>query len=333
MLSYLDETLKFIESEEMREHLRKCFSQSTHDWWRTCAEIVALAPAPIEKKIPVLNLIAEQTVYDPEWDYQYPLKLAKSARTALNERYDNPPGTVFWLRDWHYSDEGCYFGDAFFYDFDAAVRYIGEQQKECGDPDDPNYLSHSIDKYISGENGIMVEYCQWILNLSGEIWYFDYGNSKFEPEDWEELLDYGGNGLYLPVPFKPGDIVMADCRPFAKEKRVVILEIGDDDCCGLQCLFMRPNGKMSVGAFKHNSFLRGLDENSHISGLYRVALWTLELPEEEAPLAAISAAVKANTALGSDIWGYVVEHKTYDKDDENDVPGAVWAELKESYGL
>ena len=56
MSNYIEETLSFIESVEMREHLLKCIEESPWGWRCICAEIVALAPAPIEKKIPVFDL-------------------------------------------------------------------------------------------------------------------------------------------------------------------------------------------------------------------------------------------------------------------------------------
>jgi len=334
MKEYIEETLKFIESDEMQSYLRECIAQSDWDWRTYCAEIVSFAPAPLERKIPVLDLIAMQTVKVRESNYDDPAIHAKSSRIALDERYNNPPGTMFWLRDWYYHEEGCIFDDAFFSDFDAAIRFIQEQQAETGEPDNCEYLSHSIDKYIPGEDGKLEEYCTWILNSMGEIWYFDYKNNKYKPDDWQSIFDYGGDSLYIPVPFQPGDIITADCRPFAKELHVLILEIGDHDCCGLQCIFIYPNGKMYIAAFKHNSFLRGrFLEGSHISGLYRAACYQGDLKPDEAPLSIISNAIKANPALGSIIWNYIFENETYDKDDDNDYPGVTWEQLKNQFDL
>ena len=180
----------------------------------------------------------------------------------------------------------------------------------------------------------MVEYCTWILNSTGEIWYFKYANSTYKPEDWQDLFDYGGDHLYIPVPFQPGDIITADCRPFAKERHVLILEIGDHDCCGLQCLFIYPNGKMAMAAFKHNSFLRrSFLEGSHISGLYRATCYQGDLKSDEAPLSSISNAIKANPILGSIIWKYIFENETYDKDDDNDYPGVTWEQLRNQFNI
>lgn len=330
MKSYIDETLSFIESEEMREYLHGVHEQSNRKWppRNFCSEIVSYAPAPLERKIPVLGLIAAQTEPDAEGDYKDPAKLAQQHRIALEERYNNPPGSMFRLRDWCYHEEGFDFGNAFFTDFDSAMRYMQELPKMDYDADYAEWLSYSIDKYIPGKNGALTEYCQWVLNASGDIWYFDYDIS-FEPEGWDDIFDYLGSNSSLPVPFQPGDIILADCRPFSKERRVLILDIGDNsDCCCVQCLYLLPNGKVRCNAFKHNSF-HGPDENSHISGLYRAKLWCGELSKEEAPLATLSAAIKANQALGSEVQDWIWRNERFDRNAEDDVPGAYLDELLE----
>ena len=216
-MDYLDETLNFIESNEMREYLR-----TRTDWLErnNCARIVSYAPAPLESKIPVLELIAKQTEYNPERDFYNPAKMAGLARAGLDERFNNPTGTIFILRDWFYSKEGCYYEDLFT-EFKAAVRCIHEHQGEFGEPDDPLCLSFSIEKYIPADNSKMELCCEWVLNWRGEIWYFDYAHD-YTPNGqnrWNKLYDPIGD-LNLPVPFQVGDIITADCRPFAEECHV-----------------------------------------------------------------------------------------------------------------
>jgi hypothetical protein len=327
MKTYLEETLSFIESEEMRDYLR-----TRTDWlcdgWRVrykCAEIVSYAPAPLEKKLPVLELIAEQTEYD---DYHDPAKLAKSTRAALSERYENiPAGAVFQLKIFEYGILTDPYYTELFTSFDAAISQIKELEEDHNDkPDRSKYTSYTIYKHIPGNDGQMEEYCFWKLNSSGEIWYFGYGDSDFEPEDWEDLFDYIGN-LTLLVPFKAGDIILADCRPFAKERRVLFMGCygEEDDCCAAQCLFVQPDGKINRGAFSHNHFLPW-DESSHISGHYRAAVWNGELPEHEAPLAVISAAIKADPEWGTCVMEYLygaVSNDVYRK-----LRGATWRRIK-----
>ena len=104
MKSYIEESLKFIESDEMRDYLREYLLSGDLKGWlnrSTCSEIVCFAPASLESKIPVLELIAEQTEPNPKRDndFQDPAKFAKEMRIALDERYSNPPGTMLIPRE------------------------------------------------------------------------------------------------------------------------------------------------------------------------------------------------------------------------------------------
>jgi len=70
-MNYIDETLKFIESDEMREYLHVYFSDEDNKIWlrNKCAEIVSNAPTNALLKIPVLDLITEQTEPCPKGDW------------------------------------------------------------------------------------------------------------------------------------------------------------------------------------------------------------------------------------------------------------------------
>lgn len=324
MKEYQEAILSFIESAEMRDYLRMHFHELSGYLF---AQIVIHAPAPLEKKIPALDIIASQSGYAGEFDN--PAKMAAQCRTALAERYDNPPGTVFWLQPYLYNEEDCYFDVTFFTDFDAAVRQIESKQQSKWKLGDQHDLWHIIEKIIPSENGAMIERCMWILDYRGEIWYFEYFEQK--PEDWEPLYDCIGNSPNLPIPFQSGDIVLADCRPFAEERRVVIVEIGDNcDCCAVQCLYALPGGRLNIGAFKHNAFFYGTKEKSCVSALCRAAVWKGELAENEAPLAIVAAALKANPQLSREIDDFISHTPQRPKRGEW---GVTWERLKDAFNL
>ena len=257
--SYLEESLSFIESKEMRDYLRgelpKFKSIST-----LCAAIVAYATAPIERKLPMLERIVQEAEPLLAYDRKpiYASRFAQFCRTALAERYGGPDGTVFWLKASSYDDDGsCLFDNAFFTKFDTDIRYLEQQAEE--NPDDCAFegLNYTITKYISdGKDGLR-EYCTCYLNNTRELWYFEYERSKRElPKNRVELLDYLGNYPNLPVPFRPGDIVAADCLPYAAPCRVLVLGIGENrDCCCISALSIGKDGLLCTGAFKHNHFL------------------------------------------------------------------------------
>jgi len=296
-MHYMEETLKFIESEEMREHLK--IELPKLDWFRgnDYAEIVAFAPAPIERKILVLELIVQKAKCDTEMLHN-PAKLLESMHTALNERYNCTQGTVF-------SVQSCGEGiDSICTNFDAVLQYLCEFESDESDPDPRNRTWYQVEKWLPNDDGIMKDACYWILNAKGEIWYFGY-YSEFKPADWENIHDCIGAGLNLPIPFCSGDIVIADCRPFADITHVLIVDIGDNiDCCSVQCMYLLPDGKLDMNAFKHNHFLCR-DEKSPISGLYRATKFSGELEKSESILGIISDAIKNRPSLANEIMDFM----------------------------
>ncbi|MCL1892708.1 MAG: hypothetical protein FWG02_00540 [Holophagaceae bacterium] len=297
--TYLEETLKFIESEEMRNYLR---TRPDEMDGKLCAKVVSYAPVPLAQKIEVLELIAKQTEHGSEWsEHQNPAVLARCSRAALDERYNNiPPGSVFLLKlrcchhrlPWLPGDTDNLLAT----DFDVAIRMIKEHAV------DGKCAWCSIEKYVPGDDGVLKQRCVWVLNAQEQIWYFDYLH-EFQPEGWVELTDFSG-AIYspaLPTPFTIGDIVLADCRPFAMERRVLIIRNYSDE---LLCLFMLPSGKISYGEFSYNSFLRH-PETSFVSGFYRAMHWTGELPKHEKPLAIISKALLSDPPLGEALLDFI----------------------------
>ncbi len=282
-----------------------------------CVDIVAYAPVPVERKLPVLEQIALEAVPEPAYDREpftaHAKRLAKSCRTALDERYGSTDGAMFWLEEFCYDDYPCIDSHAFFTGFDAAVRYLKGLAEE--DPEGRAFegLSYTITKCLPDHNGRLCEYCMWYLNHALELWYFDYClRRKDVPDGWEGLLDWN---LSLPVPFQPGDIVTADCLPYAKPHRVLILDVGDNlDCCCLQVLSIGKNGRLFAGAFKHNAFLSYTEnmEHSWVSGLYRASRQTGELTDREEPFAVLSPLIHARLSLGAAIEEYIWKGKSDD---------------------
>ena len=338
-MDYIDETLKFIESKEIREHLRTWRRPLDRD---DCGEIVSRAPASLERKIPVLDLIAEQTEYDPERINHDPAIFAKHARLALDGLYNTSPGTVFLIDACCYEDRK--HGRELFTTFEAVKKYIHETGVIYSvNPNPHDYLWFYVEKWIPGEDGKMNCPIYYYLNSLGEVWYFDY-TSEYEPDDYGDTLgffDHSGDAN-LAVPFLPGDIIIADCSPFAEERKVLILENLDSmnmvDCCGVRCLHITQSGKIDECALKHNSFIR-YSEHTYVSVLYRATVYNGELTESETPLSIVSNAVKENPELGHKIHEYLINlslsasEETRSSKKEDKYEGIEWEELKNKFGL
>lgn len=315
----LEQVLDFIESEEMRNYLREELPKH-HFMSAACADIVAYAPASIERKFPVLDAIACHTAHAPNGGESWEAQLAWVCRSALEERYSGPAGAVLWLQDYYGCERDFLFCDAFFTDFDAALCFLEEASKK--DPEsllDPQ-VSFTITKLIPSSGGRLEESCVWYLNNTRELWYFDFCDRRLQINH-SSLIDYCGADLNLPFPFKPGDIVTTDCLPYALPRRVLILEIGDNsDCCCVQALSIHEGGRLMVGAFKHNHFFGR--ETSHVSGLYRVRRYTGSLSTEEEPFSILSPLLKERPELGMKILSFMWESKGH-------ATSVVWPQLKQ----
>ena len=123
-----------------------------------------------------------------------------------------------------------------------------------------------------------------------EVVYFESHDPSSDRCDFRGYVD--SISLHLPVPFKPGDIITLDVRPFAPVNKAVVTETdGNFDCCGTQILYPNENGKYSSFALKHG---HGFGEKYFplLSSLYRAEQFDSELTGEKAILKDVSGFVK-----------------------------------------
>ena len=101
------------------------------------------------------------------------------------------------------------------------------------------------------------------------FWTYDW---DFEKNHLWFPMFRGYKDLNLPMPFKPGDIVLIDCLPYRQPKYVVILECGDNpyECCLPCALFYDFKSKTwRTGAVKHKHVFDG-GARPPLSPLYRI---------------------------------------------------------------
>lgn len=118
--------------------------------------------------------------------------------------------------------------------------------------------------------------------------------------------------LNIPMPFKVGDILTIDCRPFAALRKVLVIEIGDNrDCCSLQGLYIDNQGEIHIGAIKHNSVFRDYECIPKISSLYKAGISKDELLERDKPLQIISEYLNGDEEKGKYLWEYVCKNDKF----------------------
>ena len=116
--------------------------------------------------------------------------------------------------------------------------------------------------------------------ISEELIYFSK-NSQRKDGTWYENNDYFDNDmLNLPAPYKAGDIVKIDCRPFAPVTFALMLEDGTTEStfhCGGRGLFRTHTNKWKPHFFYCYHPFTG---RKSFSSYYGVSEFTGELPEE-----------------------------------------------------
>ena len=101
--------------------------------------------------------------------------------------------------------------------------------------------------------------CEYYIVNSKIVYYKDYDYSKIDKVSYQHprLADtkyiYDSVNLNLPIPFKAGDIVSCNLKPFSNNKNMIIVSVGDNcDCCSVQIAFIDQYGKLNTGALKHS---------------------------------------------------------------------------------
>ncbi len=156
-----------------------------------------------------------------------------------------------------------------------------------------------VEKWIYDECDIMARWYIYYF-IGDEAVYFESRDPTSDRRDFKGYVDSAS--LHLPVPFKPGDIITLDARPFAPVNTAVITETDNNfDCCGTQILYPNENGTYNSFALKHG---HGFGEHYFplLSPLYRAEKYNGELKEKKAILKDVSGFVKAKESNGRKLY-------------------------------
>lgn len=293
MCERIDSVLREIfPSPEMAAYLAKCTLRK-----ESIRDMVAYAAIPLNRKRDIFLRLAS------EKDTAYFRRQADDIALAIQEMQPKP-GEFFYLN-------GCYFDEnkteeeglkpylTWEHILEGIQEYLGDFEA-----DEKELVWFRAEKWSPDGSGRLKNDYDYIV-LSAEVCYFTH-NAAFRRSRYDFSMD---RDLNLPVPFRPGDIVTVDCRPFAPVSYAVILEVGDNrDCCCLQSLFRNDNGTWETGAVKHGH----IGPNGHvnrISPLYRLASFRGQLPEEDDLLERVSRYLNGDEKRGSALWHYIFERR------------------------
>lgn len=110
--------------------------------------------------------------------------------------------------------------------------------------------------------------------------------------------------LNIPVPYKPGDILYIDCRPYTPEPFYCLLTEVGSGCCDVWCLFPNPDGSIGHGALKHGHYHSSEYDffEEILSPLYRARLFHGELPKNCLFMKKLSEKLYADPGYGKTIF-------------------------------
>lgn len=283
-----------IQSEEMRNYLKK---QELSVF--TLTDIIAGSPLYLRKKLELYDLIG---------DNGYTNSFRQETEKALAE-LTLDEGDVLCLEEWWYDNDILGEKASFtgpFTTLHAALGYIKESFTD-EEWDDGEACWSILEKWVPGnEHGKMDNTYTYYL-IKDEVVYFtsdDNINNSFS--GFHGYVD--SMNLSLPIPFKPGDIVILDSLPFVPIRLAILLEVNNSDCCGVQILYRHGDGLWRTGALKHGAGWK--DTWPILSSLYRLSLYQNELNETDKVLLDIQDYILKKEHNGALLWERINNTRT-----------------------
>lgn len=227
------------------------------------AKLVCHAPISLlEKQSLYKKLIEEKCAknenVDERFSYENYLQIAAQATEELNLPNDG----VFLLVGHSFAsgyDEQ--FECAPFRSYRAVQKYLSETFDEGGEEN----IWYTLEKWLpsSEETLGLTEVSEFAFIGKEPCFYKNlryFYDEEFRKKNRRQLLpenDFtlfsSGNDLNLPTPFRAGDILHVDCRPFAPKTSVTVTDNHSElDCCNPQCEYENENGEKKCGALKHS---------------------------------------------------------------------------------
>ena len=191
----------------------------------------------------------------------------------------------------------------------AIEKYI--ENEECdNDTDEGYYRMESWDAYDTKWENPRYDYYYY----RGKICWFEklipqkqeHGNTYYMPENRE----FAGGSLDLSfgLPYKPGDIVLIDCRPFGPPFHAMILEARDQwDCCFPNIVFKYPGtDDWTLTPLKHRRLYKDIGwytDEPMLSPLYRLRrVQEEEFTEMDEQLMKLSKMVSGSEEKAAKVW-------------------------------
>ncbi len=183
--------------------------------------------------------------------------------------------------------------------FEQAKEWINAQSAiEEYAMDVPRW--NRVSKWIKDLNERYSEVCTYTF-VGNEVYFVDISD---EYADRQGLKSEWNCEINIEVPFKSGDIVEINGLPYCERYHALITNVGDNrDCCCLQALFRRKDGKWEVGSVKHNQLLYNI--YPFVSPLYIAEVFAGTLLDGEELMYEVQKYIDGDEQRGTTLWNYV----------------------------
>lgn len=299
------EILSLLESPELREYLMAPPEKLRCTQY---AEIICGAPVSLYRKQELLLRLKAETPEDEMWAVLGDLRCLEDALRALEQA--EAPGIRLSVELVGY-DEGDRSMDTL--DGPFPVRNLAEaQQAMCAyrtECDNCDWSSQfwTMELYdlarFCGQDGFCRPAYAYVLSPEGEPQFFT--PQRIGPGRKARFARaFGRSDLNVPAPYKPGDILCIDCRPYTPLPFYCLLLQVRSGCCGMWCLFPNLDGSIGQGALIHGHYYAqeyDFAMSGYLSPLYRARPFTGELPENCRFMKRLSKKIHADPAYGDKI--------------------------------
>lgn len=269
--------VKLIKDKAFADYLNKA-NLSKYD----IVKLICHAPISLfEKQSLYKKLIEEKCAknenVDERFSYENYLRIVTKAIDDLNLPKDGTFLLVGHSFDNGYDEQ---FECAPFRSYRAVQKYLNETFDEGGEKN----IWYTLEKWLpeSEETLGLTEVCEFTFIGDKPCFYKNlryFYDKKFRERNRRQLMpenDFtlfsSGNNLNLPTPFRAGDILHVDCRPFEPKTIVTVTDNRSEfDCCNPQCEYTGENGEKEQGALKHSHIYKE-DVIESVSPLYNL-IW------------------------------------------------------------
>ena len=244
------------------------------------------------------------------------------------------PGEIFTVDDpWYDEDikDVAYggFSNQPCLNYDKVLEYI-DWNERFEERDEECTSWYNIKKWVPDEDGRFINtYIYYYIYGIGICWFAacrEHGDEGPYFRLPEHKYSSSCIDLNIATPFRVGDIVRIDCRPFAPPVNALILYAGPDwDCCSLLALYRDDKGYYRTGAVKHTDMWMHLRGDNMISALYRIETYDGELSEYDRIYKEISPLIYGDNEKGDKVWSYLSENRDFTS------PGELLEKVKELF--